>query len=64
MPYPREHNAPFPVLQDRVVFMVKVMLTSRTTNTKQDPAIAGNLHTAICQPDSDHKTASKQEMQF
>lgn len=29
---PREHDAPFPVLQQKVVFRVKVMVTPKTTN--------------------------------
>ena len=64
MPYPQEHDARFPVLQQRVVFMAKVMVTPKTTNSKQDHATAGNLHAAVRQSDSDHTTASKQELQF
>lgn len=64
MLYPWEHNARSPVLQQRVVFTMKVMVTPQTTTSGQDHTTAGNLHAAVRQPDSDHTVASKREMQF
>lgn len=42
--------------------MVMATATPKPANSQQVHATAGNLHAAVRQPDSDHKTASKQEM--
>lgn len=58
---PREHEAPFPVLQQKVVFRVKVMVTSKTTNK---PGPRNSRLPSRCWTDSNHTTASKWDVQL
>lgn len=53
---PREHDAPFPLLQQKVVFRVKVMVTPKTTNK---PGPWNSRLPSRCWTDTNQTTASK-----
>lgn len=58
---PREHNAPFPVLQQKVVFRMKVMGTPKTTNK---PGPGNSRLPSRCWSDSNHKLLADRTCSF
>lgn len=58
---PQEQDAPFPVLQQKVVFRVKVMVTPKTTNK---PGPRNSRLPSRCWTDSNHTAASKRDGQL